>query len=246
MHRFFVPSECIQGNRIVISGRQAHRLREVLRLEVGVRIVVLDGSGLEYLVELLDITSGRVTTEVVKCYHCSNEPRIQITLYQALLKGSGFDLVLQKCTEIGVVEFVPMICERCIADSPSPSRISRWEKIITEAAEQSGRGIIPRLNGVVNFEEACQEVDGFSILPWEGEADMGIRAALQVGSSANDGIASLNVFIGAEGGFSVGEIELARRNGLFPVTLGKRILRAETAGIAAAAVILYEYGEFGG
>lgn len=104
MHRFFVPEECIQGNRIMISGRQAHRLREVLRLEVGARIVVLDGGGLEYLVELLDITSGRVTTEVVKCYHCSNEPRIPITLYQALLKGSGFDLILQKCTEIDVVE----------------------------------------------------------------------------------------------------------------------------------------------
>ncbi|MCL0088306.1 16S rRNA (uracil(1498)-N(3))-methyltransferase [Dehalococcoidia bacterium] len=245
MHRFFVPSECIQGNRIVISGRQAHRLREVLRLEVGVRIVVLDGSGLEYLVELLDITSGRVTTEVVKCYHCSNEPRIQITLYQALLKGSGFDLVLQKCTEIGVVEFVPMICERCIADSPSPSRISRWEKIITEAAEQSGRGIIPRLNGVVHFEGACQEVDGFSLLPWEGEEDMGIRAALQAGSSVN-GTANLNVFIGAEGGFSAREVELARSKGLLPITLGKRILRAETAGMAAVAVILYEYGELGG
>ena len=88
--------------------------REVLRLEVGARIVVLDGSGLEYLVELLDITSGRVTTEVVKCYPCANEPGMQITLYQALLKGSSFDLVLQKCSEIGVVDFVLMICERCI------------------------------------------------------------------------------------------------------------------------------------
>jgi 16S rRNA (uracil1498-N3)-methyltransferase len=245
MHRFFVPEEWIQGDRVIISGRQAHRLREVLRLEVGARIVVLDGSGLEYLVELLDITAGRVTTEVVKCYHCRNEPRIQVTLYQALLKGSSFDLVLQKCTEIGVAGFVPIICERCIADSPSPSRVNRWERIITEAAEQSGRGIIPRLNPVACFEEACGEADGFSLLPWESEEHMGIKAALQDGSLAN-GTARLNVFVGAEGGFSTREVELARNKGLLPVTLGKRILRAETAGMAAVAAILYEYGELGG
>jgi len=244
MHRFFIPAEWIQGNRIIISGGQAHRLREVLRLEVGARIVVLDGSGLEYLVAVLDITSRHVATEVVQCYRCPDEPWIQITLYQALLKGSNFDLVLQKCTEMGVVGFVPMICERCIAGSPSRSRVSRWERIISEAAEQSGRGIIPRLNPVARFEEACNEVDGFSLLPWEDEQDMGIRAALQDGSLAST--ASLNLFIGAEGGFSTREVELARSKGLLPVTLGKRILRAETAGMAAVAAILYEYGELGG
>ncbi|MBT9159834.1 MAG: RsmE family RNA methyltransferase [Dehalococcoidia bacterium] len=245
MHRFFVPAEWIQADRIIITGRQAHQLREVLRLEVGARIIVLDGNGLEYLVELLDITMGRIIAEVVKCCRCPNEPGIQITLYQALLKGSKFELILQKCTEMGVVGFVPIISERCIAGSPSRSRISRWERIIVEAAEQSGRGIIPRLNSVACFEKACNEADGFSLLPWEGEEDIGIRAALRAGSSA-DGAAKLNIFVGAEGGFSTREVEIARSRGLLPVTLGKRILRAETAGMAAIAAILYEYGELGG
>ena len=245
MHRFFVPADWIHGDRVIITGRQAHQLREVLRLDVGARIIVLDGRGLEYLVELLDITMERIIAEVVKCYRCPNEPRIQITLYQALLKGRKFELILQKCTEIGVVGFVPIVCERCIVGSPSRSRISRWERIITEAAEQSGRGIIPTLNSVARFEEACEEADGFSLLPWEGEENMGIRAALQAGSSAG-GATRLNVFVGAEGGFSTREVDLARSKGLVPVTLGKRILRAETAGMVAIAAILYEYGELGG
>jgi 16S rRNA (uracil1498-N3)-methyltransferase len=244
MHRFFVPQESIQRDRVIISGRQAHQLREVLRLGIGARMVVFDGSGLEYLVAILDITVGHVMAEVVKCYRCPNDPRIEITLYQALLKGSNLDLVLQKGTEMGVVAFVPMICERCIPGRPSHARIGRWERIITEAAEQSGRCIVPRLNSVVDFEDACQEVDGFSLLPWEGEEHLGIKAAL-LQHRASGGV-TVNVFIGAEGGFSTREIELARGKGLLPVSLGKRILRAETAGIAAVSAILYEYGELGG
>ncbi len=154
-------------------------------------------------------------------------------------------MILQKCTEMGVVGFVPIISEHCITSSPSRSRISRWERIIVEAAEQSGRGIIPRLNPAARFEEACAEADGFSLLPWEGEEDIGIRAALQAGSSA-DGAARLNIFVGAEGGFSTREVELARSKRLVPVTLGKHILRAETAGMVAIAAVLYEYGELGG
>lgn len=229
----------------MITGRPAHRLREVLRLEVRDLIVVLDGSGMEYVVELLDIKAGAIITEIVNSSDCANEPEIQITLYQALLKGSSFELVLQKCTELGVAAFVPIICERCIADSPSTPRISRWEKIITEAAEQSGRGIIPRLSRVIDYDQACLEADGFSLIPWESEIDMGIRGALQAVALPN-GITTMNVFIGAEGGFSAREVEFARRSRLLPVTLGRRILRAETAGMAAASVILYEYGEFGG
>ncbi len=243
MHRFFVSQDWIHGDMIVISGGQAHQLREVLRLQVGERIVVLDGSGLEYLVEALDITPGCVMGKIVKRCYCPNEPGTQITLYQALLKGSSFDHVLQKCTEIGVVGFVPMICERCIPGRPSRTRIGRWERIIAEAAEQSGRGIIPRLNGIVDFADACREVDGLALIPWEGEEHTGIRTALQ--DRAGGGV-TMNVFIGAEGGFSTREVELARGKGLLPVTLGRRILRAETAGMAAVSAILYEFGELGG
>ncbi|PIU55054.1 MAG: 16S rRNA methyltransferase [Chloroflexi bacterium CG07_land_8_20_14_0_80_51_10] len=245
MHRFFILPACVDRDRIIISGRQAHQLKEVLRLKVGDQIIVLDDSGFEYQVKLVDIKNTSAIGEVAGRYPCPNEPSVEITLYQALLKSNKFDLVLQKCTEIGVVRFVPVICERCIAGGPSSSRIGHWQRIIVEAAEQSGRGRIPNLHPVAGFEEACEGTDGFALLPWEGEEVLGIKAALG-GWAFGDGNAKLSIFVGPEGGFSPQEVELARSRGIVPVTLGKRILRAETAGLVASAAILYEYGELGG
>lgn len=243
MHRFFIPRDWIDGNTVIITGKQARQLKEVLRFAAGDRIVVLDNSEreLEYLVDILDITSSKVVGTISGWQSTSREPEIKITLYQALLKGSKFDQVVQKCTEIGASAFVPVLCERCIARAPGESRAVRWQAIITEASEQSGRSRVPALYPLVSFEQACNQAEGFSLLPWENEAVFGIKAAM---TSAEE-VSSMSIFIGPEGGFSACEVEMARSKGIIPVTLGKRLLRAETAGLVALTAVLYQRNEIG-
>jgi len=240
MHRFFILPEWIDQDRVVIRGKQVHQLRDVLRLTEGDRILVLDNTGWEYEVELKKVTRGQVEGTVLGKSSVT-EPRTRIILYQALLKGEKFGFILQKGTELGVAGFVPILCERCVAGHPedvSDRKLDRWRRIIAEAAEQSRRGKLPSLEPVLPFEQACQLAMGFSLLAWEGEKTLGLRAALQ-----GQNLPSVNIFIGPEGGFSPSEVEFARSCGILPITLGSRVLRAETAGLVAATVVFYEYGD---
>lgn len=243
MHRFFIPPEWIDQDRVVIKGKQVHQLRDVLRLTKGDRIIVLDNSGWEYEVELKSVERGNVEGVVLGRGLSAVEPGTRITLYQALLKGEKFEFILQKGTELGMVGFVPMICERCLAGhfkDVTERRFNRWQRIIAEAAEQSRRGRLPSLMPVLLFQQACQSARGFSLLAWEGEKALGLRAALE-GQGARD--ATVNIFIGPEGGFSPSEVEFAQGYGILPITLGRRVLRAETAGLVAATAVLYECGD---
>lgn len=244
LHRFFISPEQIKGTEVTLKQPQAHQIRNVLRMHPGERIVVLDNSGWEYLVELKAVDRDEIKGEILEKRLNPSEPFTKITLYQALLKGEHFELVLQKGTEIGVVSFVPLISERCIvgdADYVEKKR-ERWERIITEAAEQSGRGMLPKLEEPVLFAKACRDLKlrgGFAILPWEGEKKRSLREAL----TGEKKPFSISIFIGPEGGFSEKEVEMAHRYGIITVSLGPRILRAETAGIVAAALVLYELGD---
>jgi len=242
MHRFFLPEGCIKQDSVDISGEIVHRLRNVLRLRRGDHIIVLDNAGWEYEVELGTMSREAVEGSVVGKAAAAGEPVTGVTLYQALLKGSSFELVLQKCTEIGVSCFVPVVCERCVTGEPGKDRLARWKDIILEAAQQSRRGKLPRLHNVVSFREACCSVQGLSFLPWEGEETGGVRDLLR-GTPDSGKADEVGIYIGPEGGFSVEEVEYARSCGITPVSLGRRILRAETAGLVAAAVVLYEFGE---
>lgn len=241
MHRFFILPEWIDQDRVVIRGKQVHQLRDVLRLTEGDRILVLDNSGWEYEVELKKVTRGQVEGTVLGKSLSVTEPRTRIILYQALLKGEKFGFILQKGTELGVAGFVPILCERCVAGHPedvSDRKLDRWQRIIAEAAEQSRRGKLPSLEPVLPFEQACQLAMGFSLLAYEGEKALGLRAALQ-----GQNLPSVNIFIGPEGGFSPSEVEFARSCGILPITLGSRVLRAETAGLVAATAVFYECGD---
>jgi 16S rRNA (uracil1498-N3)-methyltransferase len=242
MHRFFLPEDWLADGTVTITGRLVHRLRRVLRLGVGDNIIVLDNSGWEYAVELQKVDSSKVEGRVISKSLAVAEPRTKITLYQALLKGSNFEFVLQKCTEIGVAGFVPVICERCVAGEPDGKRLNRWRDIIIEAAEQSRRGKLPALHNSISFTKACRSASGVSLLPWEGEKAQSIGDILRAYRQAGK-VSEFNIFIGPEGGFSPYEIEIAQSSRVEPVSLGPRILRAETAGLVTAAVTLYEFGE---
>jgi len=244
MHRFFVPPQWIVQDRVVIKGKQVHQLRNVLRMAKGDRILVLDNSGWQYEVELRSVEREQVEGIVRDKSLSLSEPGTEIILYQALLKGEKFEFILQKGTELGISSFVPVVCERCVtglAEDVGDKKLSRWQRIIAEAAEQSRRGKLPLLEPVLPFEQACQSAVGLSLLAWEGEQTLGLRAVLR-GQKAKD-ISSVNLFTGPEGGFSPADVEFARSCGIVPVTLGGRVLRAETAGLVAATAVLYEFGD---
>lgn len=246
MHRFFVSPQAIRDNRVILRGTLVHQIRDVLRLRPGNEIVLLDNSGWAQRAELVTVDRDVVRGRVVDKWQLQTEPPARITLYQGLLKGHKFDWVLQKGTEIGIAAFVPVLAARCIVGSlgdVSEARIERWQKIIVEAAEQAGRARLPRLSHALLFANACEVAarGGLSLIPWEGEHERGLREALQEIPKSKE----INLFIGPEGGFAEEEIAAARDWGIKPVSLGPRILRAETAGLAAAAAILYELGDLG-
>jgi len=244
MHRFFVPREALEGDEVALPSSVAHQLRNVLRMGPGARIVVLDNSGWEYEVELAEIAPQGARGRIVSRSLSNTEPRTKITLYQAFLKGQRFEFVLQKGTELGIVEFVPVISARCVVSSleHAARKASRWEKIIREAAEQSRRGRLPELAPALFFREAClraTRAGQLALIPWEGEAHMSLREALD----GRQRPFSVSLFVGPEGGFDEAEIAVARQAGVVPVHLGPRILRAETAGLVAASAILFAYGD---
>ncbi|MEK7848775.1 MAG: RsmE family RNA methyltransferase [Chloroflexota bacterium] len=241
MHRFFVSEDSIQGDKATLEPRVAHQLREVLRARQGTRILLLDNTGWEYEVELSWV--GREGGEgVVKGRRPAlGEPRTIINLYQSLLKGDKFELVLQKGTELGISAFYPVFSLRSVVTDVRPNKQGRWGRVLSEAAEQSGRGRLPLLAEPVLFADACEGLEGLSLLPYEEEKAVGLKEVLRRG----DRPSPINLFIGPEGRFEAEEVEFARSRGIIPVCLGPRILRAETAGLVAATAILYELGELG-
>ena len=245
MHRFFVPPTCISGGHARLEGELAHQLGHVLRMSSGDEVILLDNSSMEYRVRLTEFGKSTVDAEVMEVGEGQGGPGVDITLYQGILKGSKLQWVLQKGTELGVSTFVPLICRRSVPrrqDSSHAIPHHRWNKIVTEAAEQSGRSRLPELRDPMTFEDACgaAQRSGTSIMPWEREGSTGLRSVL----SRRD-IRNINIFIGPEGGFDEAEVACAGGNGVLPISLGRRILRSETAGIAAVAAVLYEAGELG-
>ena len=259
MHRFFLPADWIQGNTITVTGPQAHQIARVLRMQPGDVIMVLDNSGWEIETQLVQVERDAVRGEVLRRRLATSEPRTKISLYQGVLRSRSFELVLQKGTEVGVVEFVPVIAERCVIsdlDAVEKKR-RRWEWIVQEAAEQCRRGRLPALRPAVLLPQICEQVrqrGGLNLILWEGNrqrprpADQRVtlRDLLRTpppGSRATWPPLTISLFVGPEGGFTQAEVNLAQRYDLVPVTLGPRILRAETAGLIAAVAILYELGD---
>ena len=236
-----------------ITGPLTHQMRNVLRLKPGDGVILLDNSGWEYQVELGEVSRERVAGQILQKSLAASEPRTKITLYQSLLRARAFESVLQKCTEVGVVAFVPVVAARCIISSledVGEKKLERWRRIILEAAEQSRRGRLSVLRPALLLRQAWQEANrgGLTVVPWE---EAGSRMPTQGRSKSLRSVLrgaqprpfSVNLFIGPEGGFTPQEIAQGQRYGAIPVTLGPRILRAETAGLVAAAAILYELGD---
>jgi len=245
MNRFFVSTSDFHDEQMVLGRRQAHQIRNVLRMNKGDRIIALDNTGYEYEVVLTEIKKDRVLGQIEQKRPAAGEPQVRLTLYQSLLSRDKFELVLQKCTEVGVSRFVPVITQRSLvrgADTVTPNKLARWQRIIIEAAEQSHRGRIPELNQPVQFEQALASLGAFDccLIASPAEQKISLRAALQ--RSNRNKPQTIALFVGPEGGFTEQEVTLAADAGAVAFSLGPRILRTETASIVAAALILYESG----
>ena len=240
--RFFV--DAVDGDRVQLGKDDSHHLLRVMRAENGAPFVVLAG-GMEYDCRLLGAEDGRAVGQVLSMSTAGGEPPVRITLFQGMAKGEKMETVIQHGTEIGMTEFVPVQTARAVVKlepKKAAERVERWQRIAREAAEQCRRGAVPHVAPVASWKEAVGRAPQFdlALVPWE-EGGEPLRAVL----GAHPDARRVAVFIGPEGGLSQEEVDLAREQGAIAVTLGPRILRTETAGLAAAVAVLYALGDLG-
>jgi len=245
--RFFVQPEQIEGRLARISGADVNHILKVLRLKQGDALIILDGRGKLYDAVISESGKKEVLCAIRQELAPSGQPPVKITLVQGIPKGDKMDLIIQKGTELGVSRVIPLICERAVvrlAGEKVLKRRERWQRIALEAARQCRRPDIPVICEPSDWETVLEELSPgiISVIPWEEENTKSIKEILRQQDSLNE----IYVFIGPEGGFTPGEVDLARVRGVQPVTLGPRILRSETAGFAALIMILYQWGDLGG
>ncbi|PJC36744.1 hypothetical protein CO046_04125 [Candidatus Peregrinibacteria bacterium CG_4_9_14_0_2_um_filter_53_11] len=235
MQRFFVSPDSIKGGLLTVhSAELAHQFRRVLRLSPGDEFVVLDNTGAEFRCSLVDMGKERVEAKVVEQTECATESACELTLYQAMPKKAAlFELILQKGTELGVTTFVPLMTER--SERERLPRADRLERIIREAAEQSERGVLPKLLEPVNFSDLPF---GPELLVLHSRGELPYLGELLGERSGGEARGHLGLVVGPEGGLTEAEVDHARKTGSPAVTLGPRILRTETAAISAASIAL--------
>ena len=235
MPRFFVPSANFDGDTVRITGDDARHIARALRMAVGETVTVCDMHGTTHTCVLEKITDDGSTARIVESVPSDTEPPYPITLYQAFPKGDKMDVIVQKAVESGACAIVPFLSERCVSRPDEKSvekKIARWQRIALEAAKQSGRGIIPEIGKMTDLESALRTAPGKKILFYEGGGEA-------LGTLVTPDEAEVSVFIGPEGGFDAAEVQLAKQYGAAPATLGPRILRTETAPLAALSVLMY-------
>lgn len=247
MYQFFVePGQInINDKSVIILGGDVNHIKNVLRMRVGEEISVSNGlDGREYRCGIAALEEERIVCELRFIKEDQVELPAEVYLFQGLPKGDKMELIVQKTVELGVHKIIPVAMKRCVTkleDKKALSRVARWQGIAEAAAKQSRRGIIPEVLGVMSFPDAVKYASEMEVklIPYEMAQDM--EHTREIIGSLKPG-QRIAVFIGPEGGFEEAEIELARRNGVEPVTLGRRILRTETAGFTVLAWIGYVLG----
>ncbi len=241
MPRFFADKENISEGRILITGPDVNHIKNVLRRSEGDEISVSDGEGTDYFGHIGEISSDAIEVIIDNSWASYTELESKVYLFQGLPKGPKLETIIQKSVELGVYEIVPILTERCIAkiDKDNPKKkLARWNQISEAAAKQAGRGLIPEVKEAMSFKAALEYASKLDIRLIPYEKAEGMDAARELIRSIEPG-QSVGVFIGPEGGFSEQEIALAEKAGVKPMSLGRRILRTETAGPAVLSVIMF-------
>ena len=243
MTRFFVAPEELTPDFLILTGENAQHAK-VLRLKNGEEVLVCDGQGRECLCAISDVSPGQVSLVVKKRLESETEARIHASVYMAFSKGDKLEHVIQKATELGAFEIVAFPSNRCVSrpdDKSLKKKLERWQKIAASAAEQSGRGRIPQVLVLNSYKEAltrAAQADK-AILFYENERATTLRMALETGTYE-----TISLLTGPEGGLEEKEVSQAMEAGLQVCTLGRRILRCETAPLCALSAVMYASGEF--
>ena len=243
MTRFFVQPEELLPDFLVLTGENAQHAR-VLRLKNGENVLVCDGQGKECLCTVSDVSPDRISLVVQKRLESETEPRVQVSVYMAFPKGDKLEHVIQKATELGAYEIIAFPSSRCVSKPDEKSlkkKLERWQKIAASAAEQSGRGRVPQVLVLPSYRLALEQAAKAdkALLFYENEQSTTLKMALSEAPYR-----TVSLLTGPEGGLEVSEVELAQAAGLQVCTLGKRILRCETAPLCALSAVMYDAGEF--
>ena len=246
MYHFFVEENQVIDNKIYVNGADYNHIKNVIRLKCGDEVLIStktsDNVAPEnYMCSLCAYTEQEAVFDIVKSKVESNELPCHVILYQGLPKADKLEFIIQKAVELGASEIVPVAMKRCVVkldEKKAQAKLTRWNAISESAAKQSKRSIIPKVCSVLPYKQAVAEAAGcdMALVPYENEAGMAATRELVSGIMPGSRVA---VFIGPEGGFEEDEIELARSNGMHTITLGKRILRTETAGMALLSMLAY-------
>lgn len=243
MHWFYVENGQIGEHTITIMGNDVNHIKNVLRMQKGEKLIICDGQGTDYYCSIADFSKDEVITEILEMNDTQTELNTKIYLFQGLPKKDKMELIIQKAVELGVHEVIPVSMKRCVAKIEDKKKelkkLERWQTIATSAAKQSGRGMIPKVQGVMSFRDALEKAKEleFTIVPYEQAEGMAESKKLIEKACKKK---SIGIFIGPEGGFDDAEIQKAREAGFSTISLGKRILRTETAGLTILSILMFQ------
>lgn len=250
MPKFFIENKNITNNIITIQGKDVNHIKNVLRKKSGDQLEICNKTTQQdYICEIDKLEEEKITCKILKKTENNAESKIKVTIYQGLPKSDKMELVIQKSVELGVYEIAPVEMKRCVVkidEKDKNKKIERWQKISEVASKQCGRDIIPKINNIVNVKNICDFIKNYDIVlvAYENEIESTLKEQLkylkQHINYDNQNKIKIGVVIGPEGGLEEQDVELLKENEAKIITLGKRILRTETAGMITTAILIYE------
>lgn len=252
MPKFFVKSNQIKDNKVIIIGEDVNHIKNVLRLSIDDNIQVCNMETAEnYMCGITKLNNETVECNIFKKMDSEAEANIHINVFQGIPKSDKMELIIQKCVELGASEITPVEMKRCVAkieDKAKIKKLLRWQKISEVASKQCGRDIVPKINEVTNIKKICNLIKEYDIvlLAYENEEENTLKnELLKLKDKTNEKI-KIGIIIGPEGGIDIDEVEVLKDEGAKVITLGKRILRTETVAFVLTSIIMYELGDLGG
>lgn len=248
MPKFFVRDDQINDNKIYIVGEDVNHISNVLRMKVGDEFQICNSDTTEnYDVEIKSFEKEKIICSIINKMKSEAESDINLKIFQGIPKSDKMELIIQKSTELGIKELIPVDMERCvskISGKDEKKKIDRWQKISEVAAKQSGRDMIPKIHNVIKINDLVKVISDFDmmIVPYEKAERYSFKDAIKEIKEYDKSNINIGIVIGPEGGFEPSEVEQLREAGAKIVTLGKRILRTETVALAMSSVIMYELG----
>ena len=241
MHHFFVTPQQVKGNCIYIEGSDVNHIKNVLRMKIGEELEISDGDNKKYLCQIGSMTSEEVCVTIKEERSADTELPSKIYLFQGLPKSDKMELIVQKAVELGAYEIIPVATKRAVVkldEKKASKKVERWNGIAESGAKQSGRSVVPKVTDVMTWKQAMEYARDLDVVLIPYELAEGMEETREMIGGIQPG-QSVGIFIGPEGGFETSEIESAMEYGAKPITLGKRILRTETAGLTTLSILMY-------